>query len=169
MLSIQFKDETHKTFFFDAMLSRNISFKDTERAALFYVLGLSDITRERIDSFYDNAIGGIRPEVLHDPFQTSGTLALTRLAFSLYNGFVEEKPCLLDDITLFNAVSVPLDEFEQTYEYTDTPYGHYFPEKPYFMAKRPIGILDYFCYVDRELVPFLFEAIKLRLNLVNLI
>lgn len=123
-IPIRFMNDTHKESFYNAIAEHDISLADTERTSLFYVLTLMDETRKRLSLFYDDADGCIRVEVLDKPFQTSGTLAMTRLAFSLYNDFSDD-------------------------------------------THKTASVLDIFCSVDREYVPYLFEAIKLRLNMVK--
>lgn len=167
MTPLQFMNDTHKDFFFHAMTSRNISFSDHERAALFYTLGLMADTRHRIHLFYDDKGCCIRPGVLRESFQTSGTLALTRLAFMLYNDFQEREPRLLQDVTLYCATMS--NEEDEVYTYTDEFYNDYFTGLPYFHAVKPVSFLSIFCNVSRDYVPFLFEAIKLRLNMVDIV
>ena len=167
MTPLQFMNDTHKDFFFHPMTSRNISFSDHERAALFYTLGLMADTRNRIHLIYNDERSCIRPEVLRASFQTSGTLALTRLAFMLYNDYEEREPRLLQDITLYHA-TVSGNE-DEVYTYTDDIYTEYFTGLPYFNAVKSTSFLSIFCNLNRSYVPFLFEAIKLRLNMVDIV
>ena len=124
MNNLTFKNQAHREFFFNTTMYGNIDFRDRERTAMIYVLGLMSETRQRFNSFYDVLERCIRPEVLHAGFQTSGTRALTLLAFNLYNNFQDQ-------------------------EY-------------------PATVLDIFSVLDAEYLPFLLQAISLRLGQVTI-
>lgn len=80
--NIIFTGERHQQFFEESMcLCRNI---DVYHMALIYCLGISNDTRERIDSIYDFKSGDIRPECLKEGWITSGSARVIRLAFNLY-------------------------------------------------------------------------------------
>ncbi len=83
MGKIIFKDNEHREFY-ERMLAeapRN----DPYYRSLLYTLGICPETRCHIDRLYGN--GGIQIEGLNDPWQTSGTIRISRLAFNLFNGF----------------------------------------------------------------------------------
>lgn len=79
--------ETEHQAFYERMVEKTGSCNDPYRKALFYTLGLTDETRRHIEEIYDFQERGIDFDCLHKPWQTGGTLKVTRLAFNLYNGF----------------------------------------------------------------------------------
>lgn len=139
-MKLEFIDEQHEAFFKVAPGRFNFLADDVERLALFYLLGLMPELRKNIDLLYDTHIGGIRPEGLHAPFQTSGTSALTKLAFILYNNYQEVKLRYPDR-----------DEDEDdNFTYYTSP-----------------SLLNIFAPLDRKLFPFLHMAIDLRFGLIS--
>lgn len=162
---IIFKDAAHQNFLYATLERYQIDPSDTERVAMFYVLGLMKEIRERIHLFYDSETDCICPEVIRAPFQTSGTLALTRFAFQLYNNFEERRPRLLEDTSLYQAVLI--DESEE-YMYEDKSYTEVLRGQPYFYEYKTASIIDIMGALDRQYVPFLLEAILLRLNMNKL-
>ena len=102
-----FLDEAHKQFFYSAIKTRCISPSDNERIAFFYVIGLMETTRYHIKSLYDDTFGGIILESLDLPFQTSGSCALTKLAFNLFNGFETDHDSVLDIICPLDQALIP--------------------------------------------------------------
>ena len=85
MSELTYLNDEHKRFFETQLETYKVASYDRERVSLFYVLGLSSILREHINELYYE--GGINPCAIGLEFQTSGTKALTRLAFVLYNDF----------------------------------------------------------------------------------
>lgn len=161
---VLFKDAAHQSFLYAILERYQIDPRDTERVAMFYVLGLMKEIRERIHLFYDSETDCICPEVVRAPFQTSGTLALTRFAFQLYNNFEERRPRPLEDTSLYEAI---LEEDEE-YTYTDKSYTEILRGQPYFYEYKTASIIDIVSALDRQYVPFLLEAILLRLNMSQL-
>ena len=53
-------------------------------AGLSQCLGISDDTRRNINRIYDFKTGCVKPECLHDGWQTSGSEKVVRMAFNLY-------------------------------------------------------------------------------------
>ena len=76
MKTIRFESQEHENFFY-SMLKRTGN-TDSYHQAFFYCVGISD-TKEHI-----------RPEGLHEGWQTGGSIRLTRLAFNLWNGYAEK-------------------------------------------------------------------------------
>lgn len=68
-----------------------------ERKTLFYLLALNNDTRGGICDLYDFEDNTILSDGLNQGWQTSGSLAITRLAFNLYND-----SCGKDSITPLN-------------------------------------------------------------------
>ncbi|SHG89758.1 DUF6075 family protein [Tepidibacter thalassicus] len=98
-----FKDEKHKTFFKE-QVEKTRSRNDPYRKALFYVWGLTEETRENIESLYNFKEKAIDFEGLNKSWQTGTTIKVCRLAFNLYNGLYGQQ-----------------DESESAMDYT--PYG----------------------------------------------
>ena len=88
MDEIRFASKEHKEFFI-SMLQRSGN-NDGFHRAFFYCIGISDTTRRNIDRVFDFGMDRIKPGGLHEGWQTGGTMRLTRLAFNLWNGYVEE-------------------------------------------------------------------------------
>lgn len=88
MRDLIFASDQHRKFF-----ERNIARgrPDGYHKALFYLLGVSDETRRHIEDLFDFAEDAIRPEGLTAGWQTSGTGRLCRLAFNLWNGYMEHE------------------------------------------------------------------------------
>ena len=86
-MEIKFKDEIHKTFFERCLKKASVSKGDTYTRAFFYTLGILPETRAHIESFWDFKENCIKLEGMNGPWQTSGSLNISRLAFNLYNGF----------------------------------------------------------------------------------
>lgn len=88
-MNIKFKNNDHLEFF--QVCINRAGKNDTYHQALFYLLGISAETRNRIESIYDFGVNrGIRIECLDAGWQTSGTRRICLMAFNLYNGFVDE-------------------------------------------------------------------------------
>mgnify|MGYP000133009812 CR=1 FL=1 len=58
---------------------------DVYHRALFYLLALNREMREHIDQLYDFKTHSIKPEAIRAGWQTSGSMAITRLAYNLFN------------------------------------------------------------------------------------
>lgn len=123
---MKFLNVEHETFYNDQLERFEVSEHDRERQALFFVLGLLDTTREHIDSIYDKH--GIKPSCLNDGFQTGTSIAITQLAFSLYNNF-----------------STPHESYPEVYCYP--------------------SLMNMFCRIPFEVVPYVYQAISHRLGI----
>lgn len=79
---------------------------DTERKSLFYLLAMLDDTRKHIKDLYDFKNNWIKVEGFNKGWQTSGTVAVTRLAFNLYNGFKGEDDsiCRVTPLDIFSSL-----------------------------------------------------------------
>lgn len=86
-MKIKFESEEHKNFFFRNLQESTI--KDTYHQALFYTFGIDQSCRENFDDVFNMQDHRIKPEGLHQGWQTSGSECATKLAFNLWNGFVE--------------------------------------------------------------------------------
>lgn len=105
-----FLDDEHKKYYEKFLNLDCTSLDDTERKSLFYLLSFNEVTRHNINSIYDFKRHWIKTECLNNGFQTSGSLAITKLAFNLYNGFngtyynnnEEECKCSIDPLDIFS-------------------------------------------------------------------
>ena len=84
---MHFNGSEHEQFF------NKYESEDVYRNCLWYLIGVSDITRSHVDDIYDFEEHSIKPEVLNAGWLTSSTSALIRLAFDLYHS----DPVLSDD------------------------------------------------------------------------
>lgn len=78
-----FETGVHQQFYNDNLKRAKV--KDCYSKSLIYVLGINRDTREHFDEIYNVETNEIKQEVINAPFQTSGSLAVTRLAFNLFN------------------------------------------------------------------------------------
>ena len=80
---------TEQEYFFFSMLAK-CGNSDSYHRAFFYCVGISDTARRNVGRIFDFKNDCINPDGLHEGWQTGGTVRLTRLAFNLWNGYVEE-------------------------------------------------------------------------------
>ena len=78
-----FETDTHRQFYNDNLKRAKV--KDCYSKSLIYILGINRDTRKHFDEIYNVETNEIEQEVINAPFQTSGSLAVTRLAFNLFN------------------------------------------------------------------------------------
>lgn len=64
--------------------------KDSYHQAFFYCVGISDMTRDNVKRLFSFREDCINPAALHEGWQTSGSMRITRLAFNLWNGYSEK-------------------------------------------------------------------------------
>lgn len=88
MNPVQFMDKEHENFY-SQMLGRTAR-HDAYHRAFFYTVGMGRDTRRNIQDLFDFTEDCIKPEGLEKSWQTGGTNRLCRLAFNLWNGWVEE-------------------------------------------------------------------------------
>lgn len=86
MKKLIFTSDQHRAFYEENMARVH---SDSYHKALFYLLGVSDDTRRMINRLFDFDEDCIRPEALHEGWQTSGTHRLCLLAFNLWNDYTE--------------------------------------------------------------------------------
>ena len=77
-----FANEEHEKFYFEKL--EKARYQDCYHKALIYILGISEDTRNHFSQIYDIKSGYIKPECLHQGWQTSGSVRVVRLAFNLY-------------------------------------------------------------------------------------
>lgn len=110
MAEFKFASKEHENFFYSML--KKCGNHDSYHRAFFYCVGISETTRANVGRLFDFEQHHIKPEGLHEGWQTGGSVRLTRLAFNLWNGYVE-----------------PGDERMSTpYEMFDCGYAPYFYE-----------------------------------------
>ena len=77
-----FANEEHEKFYFEKL--EQVRCQDCYHKALIYILGISEDTRNHFSQIYDIKSGYIKPECLHQSWQTSGSVRVVRLGFNLY-------------------------------------------------------------------------------------
>lgn len=105
-----FLDEEHEKIYRSCIERDSTKERDNERKSLFFLLTLDKTTRQHIDRLYDFKNHWIKIESIDESWQTSGTLAVTRFAFNLYNGYKEGSNVL----DVFS--SIDRDSFEYLFE-----------------------------------------------------
>lgn len=88
MSNIKFNSKEHEMFYGE-MLER-AKRDDVYYKAFFYCMGVCETTRKHIDDLFDFKEGCILPENIHQSFQTGTSYQVTRMAYNLWNGYVEE-------------------------------------------------------------------------------
>ena len=83
----RYKDDAHKNFFKRCVNRAKVDKTDTYRRAFFYTMGILPETRANITRLYDFMNNCPQAAALNEPWQTTGTLKMCRLALNLYNGF----------------------------------------------------------------------------------
>lgn len=80
--NIIFISDAHEKFYYEKL--KEARYQDVYHKALYYCLGISNDTRRNICSIYDFKTGYVKPECLHNGWQTSGSVKVVRMAFNLY-------------------------------------------------------------------------------------
>lgn len=117
-MKIKFIDEEHKNFYLEnCFINNKLRCNDCYYKSLFYLLGLSSITRNNFTSLFNLEKGAVIPDALNHGWQTSSSRAVTRLAFNLFTNSIitnsEE-----DNFYDFSSYSVS-NIFASSYEYFD--------------------------------------------------
>lgn len=88
MNKIKFNSKEHEMFYGE-MLNRTKG-DDVYYRAFFYCMGVCPTTRKHIDDLFDFNEGCIMLENIHQPYQTGTSYQVTRMAYNLWNSYVEE-------------------------------------------------------------------------------
>ena len=80
--TITFKNKEHRDFY--KVNLQKCRYQDVYHKALVYCLGIDRDTRVNVDRIYDFRTGCVKPECLHEGWQTSGSTRIVRMAFNLY-------------------------------------------------------------------------------------
>ena len=109
---------------------------DCSLKALIYTVGISEDTRSRWSSFYDEKERTIKPEVINSGWQTSGSVRITRLAFQV---FTDSTPTAIE----YDKDDNPQYSFKecQLYSVSDTFCCSY---APFFVEAVKLRYPDYF-------------------------
>lgn len=84
---MKFIDREHRNFYEDKYEElMQLGKTDVYHKSLVYVLGICDETRRNFNKIFNMKKGNINIDSLEEPFQTSSSAKVTRLAFSLWNG-----------------------------------------------------------------------------------
>ena len=79
--NMRFYDDSHKDFY----MSQSQKLKpDAYLRSLIYTLGMCHDTRRNFNRIYDAGLNAINPQAVREPWQTSSSLKVTRLAFQLF-------------------------------------------------------------------------------------
>lgn len=84
MEDLKFYDKEHEEFYKSKTESKKL---DSYNKSLIYLLGLTEETRNNFNNLYEDITREIKFEALRQPWQTGTTMAITKLAFNLFNGF----------------------------------------------------------------------------------
>lgn len=84
---MEFIDKEHELFWKE----KNLLLQEYRRTssyykALVYTLGICETTRNNFNKIFDIENGEINIDSINDPYQTSTSMKVTRMAFSLFNG-----------------------------------------------------------------------------------
>ena len=80
--NINFISEAHEKFYYEKI--QKVREADVYHKALCYCIGMNEDTRRNVDRIYNFKTGCVKPECLHEGWQTSGSVKIVRMAFNLY-------------------------------------------------------------------------------------
>lgn len=107
---MKYINQEHKKFYQRTI--KSVGVNDTYHQALFYTLGIDKDCRSHIHDLYDFQNYRVKLNAINQPWQTTGSMQCTLLAYNLYNGYVYKKDY---------QESTPYDLFS-------SEYGFYFIE-----------------------------------------
>lgn len=84
MEDLKFYNTEHKNFYNEHTHDKKL---DGYNKSLIYLLGLTEETRNNYNKIYDETVRQIDFNALNGAWQTGTTMAITKLAFNLFNGF----------------------------------------------------------------------------------
>ncbi|MCM1265428.1 MAG: DUF6075 family protein [Candidatus Gastranaerophilales bacterium] len=88
-MKVRFSCYGHKEFYI--AMEKCCKVWDCYHKAFFYCIGISEDARKNINQLFDFSTDQIKPETINEAWQTSGSKAVCRLAFNLWNGYIEEE------------------------------------------------------------------------------
>lgn len=89
MAEIKFTSKEREEFY--TLMIQKSGHSDSYHRAFFYCIGISDTTRRNVGRIFDFEQDRIKPEGLHEGWHTRGTVRIIRLAFNLWNGYIEQR------------------------------------------------------------------------------
>lgn len=107
-MEINFKNAQHRDFYFDTVARLDA---DVYLRAFIYTIGISDITRNKWECFYDEKAREINLNAKNHGWQTSSTLRITRLAFQL---FTDSTPTAVT----FDENDNRIEDFQECQQYS---------------------------------------------------
>ena len=112
---MKFIDDEHKLFYEQKL--KEMGKSDIYRQALVYTLGISETTRVHFADIFNIKEGLINRKSLSKPYQTSSSLKVTRMAFSLWNSNSYDS-----DEDVENGIVSPYYTPSQIFCTSDAPY-----------------------------------------------
>ena len=85
IMDIIFESKEHENFFYENLDKSGV--KDEYHKAFFYVMGISNGTRQNINKLFDFKEDRIKPKGLYDAWQTGSSIKVCLLAFNLWGGY----------------------------------------------------------------------------------
>lgn len=107
MNEIIFRDELHMEMY-DELIKR-CRRVNNETVPVMYLLALACDSINKAESLFDFKTECIKPDEIHQGWQTSGSIKATRLAFVLWNGFPTEDEQKLNNV--YNIFGSGWDEY----------------------------------------------------------
>lgn len=146
---MEFIDKEHELFWKEKnLLLQEYGTTDSYYRALVYTLGTCKTTRDNFNKIFDIEKGKINIDSINDPYQTSTSAKVTRMAFSLFNG------CNYD-----SEIDVEKGQVSSNYNVSNIFCCSY---APYFVNALEIKYPEYFkeSIIDKELNKKVKEMLK---------
>lgn len=146
---MEFIDKEHELFWKEKnLLLQEYGTADSYSRALVYTLGICEITRNNFNKIFDIEKSEINIDSINEPYQTSTSAKVTRMAFSLFNG------CNYD-----SEIDVEKGQVSSNYNVSDIFCCSY---APYFVNALEIKYPEYFkeSIIDKELNKKVKEMLK---------
>lgn len=146
---MEFIDKEHELFWKEKkLLLQEYGTTDSYYRALVYTLGTCKTTRDNFNKIFDIEKAKINIDSINDPYQTSTSAKVTRMAFSLFNG------CNYD-----SEIDVEKGQVSSNYNVSNIFCCSY---APYFVNALEIKYPEYFkeSIIDKELNKEVKEMLK---------
>ena len=134
-MKILFNSYAHKDFYLS--MQKDCKVWDCYHRAFFYCIGISEDTRKNIDQLFDFNEDQINPDGLYKGWQTSGSIAVCRLAFNLWNGFYED-----DNPSCYTPENIFCCNYAKWFwQAIRVRYSEYVPEESYIVKDSENNII----------------------------
>ncbi len=146
---MNFIDKEHELFYKEKiLLLQEYGITETYYKALVYTLGICETTRNNFNKIFDIENREINIDSINAPYQTSTSVKVTRMAFSLFNG------CNYD-----SERDVEKGQVSKNYNVSDIFCCGY---APYFVNALEIRYPEYFreTIIEKELTKKVKEMLK---------